>query len=153
MLLRGHALGLQTLNASANDFYINHLFWFPHLKEIPHDASFVMLKTRWTTAARIDAEVGLWLVQVFRDERSAPVAASLEEILGCRSLLAALQTCMCAKQNRPPQLTQPAVQLLGDTPNCTSSPKGVLIEELTRLQGMPQPVSGSVVGCQCTHWA
>ncbi|CAL8461841.1 g1372 [Coccomyxa elongata] len=50
--------------------------------------------------------------KVFRDERSAPVAASLEEILGCRSLLSALQTCMRAKQNRPPQLAQPAVQLL-----------------------------------------
>ncbi len=54
--------------------------------------------------------------QVFHDERSAPVAASLEEILDSRSLLAALQTCMRAKQNRPPQLAQPAAQLLGNSP-------------------------------------
>lgn len=67
-------------------------------------------------------------MQVFRDERSAPVAASLEEILGCRSLLSALQMCMRAKQNRPPQLAQPAVQLLGDAPNCTSLTFGVMCE-------------------------
>lgn len=53
---------------------------------------------------------------MFRDERSAPVPVSLDEILACRSLLAALQTCMRAKQNRPPQVAQPAAQLLGEGP-------------------------------------
>ena len=42
------------------------------------------------------------------------MAVSLDEILACRSLLAALQTCMRAKQNRPPQVAQPAAQLLGE---------------------------------------
>lgn len=44
------------------------------------------------------------------------MAVSLDEILACRSLLAALQTCMRAKQNRPPQVAQPAAQLLGEGP-------------------------------------
>ncbi len=51
--------------------------------------------------------------QVFKDERSAPVAVSLDEMLACRSLLGALQACMRAKQNRMPQVAQPAAQLLG----------------------------------------
>lgn len=50
---------------------------------------------------------------MFRDERSAPVAASLAEIVACRSLLGALQTAMRAKQKRPPVVAQPAAQLLG----------------------------------------
>ncbi|BDA41437.1 probable chromatin assembly factor 1 subunit FSM at N-terminal half [Coccomyxa sp. Obi] len=77
--------------------------------------------------------------KVFCDERSAPVAASLEEMLGSRSLLAALQTCMRAKQNRPPQLAQPAVQLLAAMLAVGSAEPGA-----SGQQGGPAPTAVAV---------